>query len=163
MDAAQTTQKVTAKTGPRPVSPLNGVPTPTGRRKGIPNKVTQSIREAIEQATREVTDSKGRKGLTAWLLERANGGIQDRQIFAGMVAKALPLTLQGNVGGVTINLGWLHGRDVSPGTVTAQPASKSLILDADTRIDTPHTTELPENPSADPPSPGESAGGGGSE
>ena len=163
MDAAQTTQKVPAKTGSRPVSPLNGVPTPTGRRKGIPNKVTQSIREAIEQATREVTDSKGRKGLTAWLLERANGSVADRQIFAGMVAKALPLTLQGNVGGVTINLGWLNGRDVTPVTVTAQPASKSLILEQDTRIDTPHTTELPENPSADPPSPGESAGGGGSE
>ena len=163
MDAAQTTQKVTAKTGPRPVSPLNGVPTPTGRRKGIPNKVTQSIREAIEQATREVTDSKGRKGLTAWLLERANGGVQDRQIFAGMVAKALPLTLQGNVGGVTINLGWLNGRDVSPVTVTAQSAPKSLILDADTRIDTPHAIESSENPDADPPSPGESAGGGGSE
>lgn len=163
MVTSEMAQKVTAQTRPRPVSPLNGVPTPTGRRKGIPNKVTQSIREAIEQATREVTDSKGRKGLTAWLLERANGGIQDRQIFAGMVAKALPLTVQGNVSGVTISLAWLQGRDVSPVTVSSQSARKPLILDMETRNSTPQNEKSPENPSADPPSPGESAGGGGRE
>ena len=87
---------------------------PAGRRVGSQNKVTRTIREAIEQATREVTDSQGRKGLVAWLLERANGGIQDRQIFAGMVQKALPLQVAHNVnGGITIAMPWLAQRGVA--------------------------------------------------
>ncbi len=117
--------KVRIKEGrakPQPVSPLNGVPTPYGRRKGIPNKVTKTIREAVEMAAREVTDSQGRKGLAAWLLERANGTIADRQIFAAMVAKALPLQVHAQgAGGITINLGWLAGRGLTNVTTTAQP------------------------------------------
>ena len=140
------------------VSPLNGAVMPKGRRKGAVNKVTATIREAVEYAAREVTDSKGRKGLAAWMLERANGGIQDRQIFAAMVSKALPLTVTGNVGGVTINLAWLSGREVTHGTVTSHAQHKSLILEGDTRIDPPKTLE---NPAADPPPPVESAGGEG--
>jgi hypothetical protein len=118
--------KVRTKEGrpkPQPVSPLNGVPTPYGRRKGVPNKVTKTIREAVEMAARDVTDSQGRKGLAAWLLERANGTIADRQIFAAMVAKALPLQVQaqGGSGGITINLAWLAGRGLTNVSPTAQP------------------------------------------
>lgn len=164
-----TLQKVRTETRPRPVSPLNGVPTPMGRRKGIPNKVTRTIREAVEIAAREVTDSQGRKGLAAWMLERASGGIQDRQIFAAMVSKALPLTVAGNVGGVTINLAWLQGREVSPVTVTSQSARKSLIIGGGTRsIDPPFAqgaaevqAESATAANGDPPPPFDRQEGGG--
>lgn len=147
------------------VSPLNGAVMPKGRRKGSVNKVTATIREAVEYAAREVTDSQGRKGLAAWMLERANGGIQDRQIFAAMVSKALPLTVSGNVAGVTINLGWLEGRGVTPVTVTSQSKRNSLILDADTRSNEPRAAieqgKTAESGAVDPPSPLQSAGGEG--
>lgn len=161
------TVETVSKTAPKPKGAGRHQLTTAGpgRPKGSQNKVAQSIREAIERATREVTDSQGRKGLTAWLLERANGGVEDRKIFAGMVAKALPLTLQGNVGGVTINLGWLDGRSVTPVTVTAQSTRNPLILDADTRSNDPQPAieqgKTAEIHAADPLAPLQSAGGEG--
>jgi hypothetical protein len=96
-----------------------GVPVPGGRPKGVPNKVTRTIREAVELAASQVTDSKGTKGLAAWLVERAQGSLGDRQIFAAMVNKALPLQVQANVdGGIRLELGWLSQRQV--GTPAAQ-------------------------------------------
>ena len=104
------------------------LPVGKGRPKGTQNKVTRTIREAIEIACRDVTDSQGRKGLAAWLLERANGSVADRQIFAAMVSKALPLQVQaGGQGGITINLGWLAGRGIVDVTPSPQPAPKPLI------------------------------------
>jgi len=127
------------------VSPLNGAKMPLGRRKGSVNKVTATIREAVELAARQVTDGQGRKGLAYWLLERANGGVADRQIFAAMMAKALPLTINGNgTGGVTINLGWLSGRDIG-GTLTVQPTPNALIEHDDNRTINPSAGETLEN------------------
>ena len=96
-----------------------------GRTKGIPNRVARTIRAAVETAAREVTTRDGQKGLTAWLLERAAGGIADRQIFAGMVKAALPLKVDATVQSIQINLGWLAARpidaaaviDAAPGTL----------------------------------------------
>ena len=157
-----------AKTGQRPpgkpraVSPLNGQPVPNGRPKGTPNRVTQGLREAIEAACQPGACHP--QGLKGWLVERATGTLGDRQIFAGLVAKVVPAHLHTTgTGAVTINLGWLTGRNLNQDTITVHPERKALILDADTRIDTPHAIESSENPDADPPSPGESAGGGGSE
>jgi hypothetical protein len=142
------------------------LPVGTGRPKGSQNKVTKTIREAVELAARQVTDKEGRKGLAYWLLERANGGVQDRQIFAAMMAKALPLTINGNgAGGVTIQLGWLTGRDVG-GTLTVQPNGKSLIEHDDNRTINPSDAATLENhqeiPAADPLPPDERQGGEGS-
>lgn len=120
------------------VSPKNGAKMRKGRPRGTPNRVTASIRDAVEIACREVTDSAGAKGLAAWLLERANGTIQDRQIFAGLVAKALPLTIKHDGAGLTINLGWLAGRDIR-GTVTAQTDANALISLDNQRTIKPHS------------------------
>lgn len=99
----------------RPVSPLNGQPVPIGRRKGTPNSVTRTLRQAVEMAARDCHP----QGLAGWLVERANGSLGDRQIFAAVVQKVIPLQVNTNVqGGISINLNWLGGRNI--GTKTAQ-------------------------------------------
>lgn len=109
----------------RPRSPLSGAPVPGGRPKGVQNKVTRTIREAVEKAARECHP----EGLAGWLIERAQGSLGDRQIFAQMVNKAMPLQVQAQVGGgVQIQLSWLGGRQI--GTTAAQQADqRTQVLD----------------------------------
>jgi len=90
----------------------NGSALPVGRPKGTANKVTRTIREAVEMAAAGCHPA----GLAGWLIERAQGGVQDRQIFAGMVAKALPLQVHAQVnGGIRLELG-RHVPDCRSGT-----------------------------------------------
>ncbi len=98
---------------------------PGGRPKGVGNKVTRTIREAVEKAAAECHP----EGLAGWLIERAQGSIQDRQIFATMVNKALPLQVQANVdGGIKLELSWLGGRQI--GATAAQiPEQRTQVLD----------------------------------
>ena len=98
---------------------------PAGRVKGVPNRVTRTIREAVEMAARDCHP----KGLAGWLVERAQGSLGDRQIFAAMVNKAMPLQVNANVdGGIRLELGWLAGRQV--GTVGTQLSAKETqVLD----------------------------------
>lgn len=123
----------------------------TGRQKGTPNKVTQTIREAIEIAAQQCHPN----GFAGWLVERAAGGIEDRKIFAGVVGRVVPLQVNAKSEGVVrIELGWLNGRDVgrhlsqSPGErtqvidITAEPASSPLIKDQSA------ATQAPEAPAA---------------
>jgi hypothetical protein len=127
---AEAKQKVRADSvdpaAPRGRSPLTGAPVPLGRPKGLPNKVTRTIREAVEMAARDCHP----KGLAGWLVERAQGSLGDRQIFAAMVNKAMPLQVHANVdGGIRLELGWLAGRQVGTvGAQTAQPAPQVLDL-----------------------------------
>ena len=88
------------------------LPAGIGRPKGVPNKVTRTIREAIELASQPGACHP--KGLAGWLIERARSRqVADRQIFAGLVAKALPLQVNANVaGGIAIQLGWLQQRGI---------------------------------------------------
>lgn len=106
-----------------------GVPVPGGRPKGTPNRVTRTIREAVELAARDCHP----KGLAGWLVERAQGSLGDRQIFAAMVNKAMPLQVQANVdGGIRLELGWLAGRQIgTPAAQTAQQAPQALDLQRD--------------------------------
>jgi hypothetical protein len=87
----------------------NGYALPVGRPKGVPNKLTQTIREAVEIAAQGCHP----KGLAGWLIDRAKGGIEDRKIFAGVVSRVIPLQVNSkSEGTVRIELGWLTGRDV---------------------------------------------------
>jgi hypothetical protein len=121
------TQQQSAKDAPslRPPPAPNGTQLPTvGRPKGIANKVTRSIREAVEIAARDCHP----KGLAGWLVERAQGGVQDRQIFAGLVAKALPLQVHAQVnGGIRLELGWLSGRGVGAAAAQVQQQQPQVI------------------------------------
>ena len=109
----------------RPRSPLSGAVLPPGRAKGVPNKVTRTIREAVELACQPGACHP--KGLAGWLIERAKSrSAADRQIFAGLVAKALPLQVNQHVsGGIAIQLGWLQGRGIG-----ATQATDVVTLDA---------------------------------
>lgn len=101
----------------------NGHSLPVGRPKGVPNKLTQTLKEAVEKAARDCHP----QGLAGWLVERAQGGVQDRAIFAGLVGKVIPIQVNQSVsGGVSINLNWLGSRSI--GTVSAQPK----VIDAQT-------------------------------
>ncbi len=102
---------------------LSGFALPAGRPKGVPNKLTQSLKEAVERAARDCHP----QGLAGWLVERAQGGVQDRQIFAGLVGKVIPIQVNQAVsGGVSISLNWLGSRNI--GTIAAQPK----VIDAQT-------------------------------
>jgi hypothetical protein len=102
----------------------DGTPGP-GRPKGGANKVTRTIREAVEKAARECHSD----GLAGWLIERAQGSLGDRQIFAQMVNKAMPLQVQAQVGGgVQLQLSWLGQRQI--GTTVAQSLEqRTQVLD----------------------------------
>lgn len=108
----------------RPRSPLSGAPLPMGRQKGTPNRVTRTIREAVELAARDCHP----KGLAGWLVERAQGSLGDRQIFAAMVNKAMPLQVQANVdGGIRLELGWLAGRQIGNSASQSAPTQLQVL------------------------------------
>lgn len=95
-----------------------------GRPKGIPNKLTQSLRSAVEMAAQDCHPH----GLAGWLVERANGSLGDRQIFAGVVSKVIPLQVNASVqGGISINLGWLGARGIGTNTAQAHVIDAQVI------------------------------------
>ena len=144
---------------------------PAGRPKGLQNTVTKTIKEAIELACKPGQCHP--QGLAGWLVERAQGGVQDRQIFAGLVAKVIPAQLQANVqGGITVHLPWLQQRTVgrSSGTVTAQTEVLEAQVveltrekDGHLRVHDPKPMlEAPAADLSDPLPPVDRQGGGGS-
>lgn len=134
------------------VSPLTGNELPVGRKKGTQNRVTRTIREAVEKAARDCHAD----GLAGWLVERAQGSLGDRQIFAQMVNKAMPLQVQAQVeGGVQIQLSWLGGRQI--GTTVAQSAEqRPQVLDLQAETDGTYRIIDP-SPAPSPASSGEIA------
>ena len=109
----------------------HGTRLPAGRVPGIPNRVTRTIRDAVELACQPGACHP--KGLAGWLVERATSRhAVDRQIFAGLVAKALPLTVNQNVsGGIAIQLGWLQGRGI--GAIQAERIDGERLVALDAR------------------------------
>jgi hypothetical protein len=155
-----------------PPSPYSGSRLPIGRPKGVPNRATRTIREAIELACKPGACHP--KGLAGWLIDRATGGIEDRKVFAGLVAKVVPAQLHATVDHVTVQLPWLAGRSV----VSTQLRTQTKALDAQVidlegeltqalRVDDPMSVVgpaiEPEKSSPDPLPPLERQAGGGSE
>lgn len=101
--------------GERPPSFVKGGKPGPGRPKGSQDRVTVTLKAAVEMAARDCHP----EGLAGWLVDRANGSIGDRQIFAALVGKVIPIQVNQSVeGGISINLNWLGGRAI--GTVAAQ-------------------------------------------
>ena len=95
-----------------------------GRPKGVPNKLTQSLRSAVEMAARDCHP----EGLAGWLVERAQGSLGDRQIFATVVSKVIPMQVNTSVqGGISINLGWLAQRGIGTNAAQARMIDAQVI------------------------------------
>lgn len=148
---------------------------PAGRKKGVPNLVTRTIKEAIEAACQPGQCHP--QGLAGWLVERAQGGVQDRQIFATFVAKAIPAQLQASVSAdIVVQLPWLQARNIGsrthprtqPEALEAQVVETQGVLTHDLRVDDPTRAAEPvqagraaaEISRADPHPPLEPAAGG---
>jgi len=123
MTQEQSAAEAGVKVGPekrKVMRGCGGTELPVGRPKGTPNRLTVALKDAVERAARDCHP----QGLAGWLVDRANGSIGDRQIFAAVVSKVIPLQIQQHVqGGISINLNWLGGRQI--GTVTAQTVEQS--------------------------------------
>jgi hypothetical protein len=95
----------------RRTSPLNGVRAPSGRPKGVRNKLT-NLRDAVIAAFDEV-------GGVKYLVKLANGTQSDRAAFVSLMNKVLPTQINQQVeGGVRLELSWLGTRAI--GTSAAQ-------------------------------------------
>ncbi len=117
MEVAEATAKNAPEKRLQPPG-AGGTRLPVGRAKGTPNRVTVTVKQAIEQAIQPGQCHP--QGLAGWLIDRAKGGLGDRQIFASVVNKFVPVQLNAHVdGGIKLELGWLGGRQI--GTSTAQP------------------------------------------
>ncbi len=94
-------------------------------------------------------------------MERATGSVEDRKIFATMVARIVPAQIHATVDQVTVQLPWLAGR----GVVSTQGRTQSRAIDAqvlepareltqDLRVDDPmRVLEVPETASSVAPEP----------
>jgi len=82
-----------------------------GRPKGVPNKINRSIKEAVLESIQPGQCHP--EGLKGWLRDRAQGGIEDRKIYAGIVSRVIPIEVTGKDGeAIKIDLGWLTGRNI---------------------------------------------------
>jgi hypothetical protein len=89
-----------------------GVPVPNGRPKGVKNKITTTIRDAVMDAFQQV-------GGPAYLVRLAEGTQSDRAAFTSLLNKVLPTQVNAQVeGGIKLELSWLGQRQI--GTVRAQ-------------------------------------------
>jgi hypothetical protein len=108
-------EKKPTEKGTRPTG-KGGVPVPGGRPKGVPNKATKTIREAVMEAFHIV-------GGPAYLVQLAQGTQSDRTAFTSLLNKVLPTQINANVeGGIKLELSWLGARQI--GTTAAQPVEE---------------------------------------
>ena len=102
------------------------LPPGPGRPKGSTNRVTMTIKAAIEAAVQPGACHP--EGLAGWLIDRAKGGLGDRQIFASVVNKFVPVQLNATVdGGIKLELGWLGGRQVGTTPTQLQQQAPQVI------------------------------------
>jgi hypothetical protein len=120
----------------------SGAPGP-GRPKGVPNKATKTIRDAVMQAFEEV-------GGPAYLVRLAQGTQSDRAAFTSLLNKVLPTQINANVeGGIQVQLSWLGGRSI--GTTTAQPVEQvTQVIDLERDNGGKYRIKDPVNPDAGP-------------
>ena len=127
MEVAERPEKITAPKLPdRPGNRGRALPPGPGRPKGVPNKIAVTVKMAIEEAIQ--VGACHPQGLPGWLIDRAHGGLGDRQIFAQLVAKILPHQVNANIdGGIRLELTWLGGRQIGTSTTQLQHAPTQVL------------------------------------
>ena len=140
-EAASTVEREGKRRPAVPFAPGN--PGGPGRPKGMPNKVTRTIREAVMESIEPGNCHPD--GLAGWLIERARGGIEDRKIYAAVVSRVIPIEITGEGGGpVKIDLGWLTGRKIGGGEVIdITPTTQSAAEQESARLPTDFQSEAP--------------------
>lgn len=83
------------QTGGKPRRVGDGTPGP-GRKKGVPNKTTTMLKDAILQAA---TQAGGKDGLVGYL---ASVALAKPESFMPLLGKVLPMQLTGDDGGALI-------------------------------------------------------------
>lgn len=118
---SQSTEKRPQNGEKRPAVGNGGVRTPSGRPKGVRNKLT-NLRDAVIEAF-------GRVGGADYLVRLAEGTQSDRAAFVSLMNKVLPTQVQANVdGGIKLELSWLSARSI--GTNPAQSLEhKTQVID----------------------------------
>lgn len=79
-----------------------------GRTKGVPNKSTQALKDAILLAAEKVgQDGKGKDGLTGYLIGLAKS---EPKAFSSLLGRVLPLTIGSEGGGLVVTVKDYTGR-----------------------------------------------------
>lgn len=77
-----------------------------GRPKGLQNRLTRTMKEAIEKAFDNV-------GGPAYLEKMANGTATDRQAFMALIGRLLPMQVNSNIDQrIRVELPWLAARGI---------------------------------------------------
>lgn len=100
-----------------------------GRPRGIQNRLTRTMKEAIEQAF-------DKAGGVDYLVKLAHGTSSDRQAFAALIGRLLPMQVNSNIDQrIRVELPWLAARGI--GKVQAieaealQHVGKGRVIDAE--------------------------------
>jgi len=147
----QSTEKRPQNGEKRPAVGNGGVRTPSGRPKGVRNKLT-NLRDAVLEAFDRV-------GGAEYLVRLAEGTQSDRAAFVSLMNKVLPTQINQQVdGGIKLELSWLGGRSI--GTTTAQiQEQRTQVLDLERDSDGGYRIKDPsKQQDADKGSPPEGAG-----
>ena len=165
-----------------PSRPIRHIPIPktahSPLRRGNPHhakRLGTDIRQAVEAAC--APGACHGEGLAGWLIERAQGNLGDKQIFAGLVMKVMPAYLHATGVGakVTINLGFAAGRTVggdlsvaacvtsAPQSIGASTQTIEMIRDSNGDLLIDEQTLSPAATKTDPPPPSNRQAGGAGE
>jgi len=107
----------------QPVKQRKKMPRSPGRPKGVPNKATATLKDAILLAAEKTgEDGKGKSGLVGYLKRVAK---EDVKAFSSLLGRVLPLTVQGDPNQpiehhITVNFVQAHGR-AGPPTIDVTP------------------------------------------
>lgn len=139
---------------PRPAG-NGGTPVPSGRPRGVRNKLT-NLRDAVIEAFDKV-------GGVDYLVKLANGTQSDRAAFTSLMNKVLPTQINQQVdGGIRLELTWLGGRQI--GATQAQIESQhTQALDLERDSDGRYRIKDQAHPSAGGEGQGGAGGDGGAD
>ena len=98
-----------------------------GRPRGIQNRLTRTMKEAIEQAF-------DKAGGVDYLVKLAHGTSSDRQAFAALIGRLLPMQVNSNIDQrIRVELPWLAQRGI--GKVNAGEAEALQLVGKGRTID----------------------------